>query len=150
MILPNCNGFPRVGRIIGIDWGARRTGVAVSDPSREYVFVREPIVMARGDMDVARKIADVAISEDVVGIVMGLPVHTDGAESDVAARVRECAAAVATYCGLPICFVPENLTSVAAQESMGRVRVRDIKERLDSESARVILENAIAILNRNN
>ena len=49
---------------------------------------------------------------------------------------------------LPICVLEENLTSVVAQEEMGRVRVRDLKEKLDSESARVILENAIAIINR--
>ena len=42
----------------------------------------------------------------------------------------------------------ENLTSVAAQEEMGRVRVSDIKKKIDSESARVILENAIAMINR--
>lgn len=53
-----------------------------------------------------------------------------------------------TYVDLPICFIDENLTSFAAQESMGRVRVSDIKRRLDSEAARVILENAIAIINR--
>ena len=49
---------------------------------------------------------------------------------------------------LPICGIEENLTSLAAQEDMGRVRVRDLKQRLDSESARVILENAIAMINR--
>ena len=61
-------------------------------------------------------------------------------------------AAEASYrmgCGLVrICTVEENLTSAAAQESMGRVRVRELKERLDSESARVILENAISMINR--
>ena len=45
-------------------------------------------------------------------------------------------------------MIEENLTSVSAQESMGRVRVRDLKVCLDSESARVILENAIAMINR--
>ncbi len=37
MILPDFKAFPRVGRILGIDWGLRRIGVAVSDPSREFV-----------------------------------------------------------------------------------------------------------------
>ena len=45
-------------------------------------------------------------------------------------------------------MIEENLTSATAQENMGRVRVRELKERLDSESARVILENAIAMINR--
>ncbi len=150
MILPDCNAFPRAGRILGIDWGERRTGVAVSDPMREFVFTRAAIVMPRGGGDVARKIIDVAVDEGVVGIVMGLPVHADGTESDTANAVRRTAAQMCTYSDLPILFIPENLTSVTAQEDMGRVRRRDIKEKLDSESARVILENAIAILNRRN
>ena len=49
--------------------------------------------------------------------------------------------------GVPI-GIEENLTSYTAQENMGRVRVRELKERLDSESACVILENAIAMINR--
>ncbi len=151
MILPDCNGFPRVGRVLGVDWGARRTGVAVSDPMREFVFTRPAIVVARGAVDdLARRIIDVAVDENVVGIVMGLPVHADGAESETADAVRRTAAQMCTYSDLPILFIPENLTSHAAQEDMGRVRRRDIKEKLDSESARVILENAIAILNRQN
>jgi RNase H-fold protein (predicted Holliday junction resolvase) len=62
--------------------------------------------------------------------------------------VREFVAVLSKKIDLPIILVEENLTSVIAQESMGRVRVRDIKEKLDSESARVILENAIALINR--
>ena len=48
MILPNFNDFPRTGRILGVDWGARRTGVAVSDASREFVFTRPAILSGRG------------------------------------------------------------------------------------------------------
>ena len=94
MILPDFKGFPRTGRIMGVDWGLARIGLAVSDPSRDFVNK------------------------------------------------------LATKTELPICMLEENLTSVAAQESLGRVRVHDIKQKLDSESARVILENAIAIIKR--
>ncbi len=151
MILADCNAFPRSGRILGIDWGARRTGVAVSDPSREFVFVRDAIVASRGgQFNLAAAIANVARDEGVVGIVMGLPVHSEGTESDTAAAVRACAEQICEEIDLPIFFIPENLTSHAAQESMGRMRVSDIKANLDSMAARVILENAIAILRRCN
>ncbi len=149
MILADCNGFPSAGRVLGIDWGAVRTGVAVTDPSREFVFVRDAIVVTHSG-DIAGRIAHVARDEGVCGIVFGLPVHADGTESDTAAEVRRCAAQVDAELNLPVMFVPENLTSVAAQEDMGRVRVRDIKAKLDSEAARVILENAIAIVKRCN
>ena len=148
MILPDFKAFPRVGRIIGVDWGARRVGVAVSDETRGFVFARSTINVGCGD-DVATIVARVATDERAVGIVVGLPLYPDGAESDTTKMVREFICALSQKTDLPIVTVEENLTSVSAQESMGRVRVRDIKERLDSESARVILENAIALINRN-
>ncbi|MBR4859869.1 MAG: Holliday junction resolvase RuvX [Alphaproteobacteria bacterium] len=147
MILADFKAFPRSGRIIGVDWGARRVGLAVSDESREFIFTRPVINVGRGD-DVAALVACAAGDERVVGIVVGLPLYPDGAESDTTKMVREFVDVLSQKTDLPIVMVEENLTSVSAQESMGRVRVRDIKERLDSESARVILENAIALINR--
>ena len=148
MILPDFKAFPRVGRILGIDWGLRRIGVAVSSPDREFVFVRDAIVMPRGANAHAVRVADLAREENVVGIVVGLPVRGDGTESDTTKMVREFVDDLSRQVDLPICMIEENLTSAAAQENMGRVRVRDLKKNLDSESARVILENAIAIINR--
>ncbi len=147
MILPDFKAFPRTGRIIGVDWGARRTGIAISDASREFVFTRSTI-MVRNSADIASRIADIAQREGAVGIVIGLPVRSDGTESDTTVMVREFANRLANLTDLPICFIEENLTSITAQEQMGRVRRIDIKQRLDSESARVILENAIAVIRR--
>lgn len=148
MILPDFKAFPRSGRVLGIDWGLRRIGVAVSDPTRDFVFVRDAIVLPRGAVNHADLVVETAVRENVVGIVVGLPLYPDGTESNTTKMVREFVADLATKTNLPICMIEENLTSVSAQESMGRVRVRDLKVRLDSESARVILENAIAMINR--
>ncbi len=150
MILPNFNDFPRSGPVMGIDWGARRTGVAVSDGTRDFVFARPVVVAERGASSVARQIAELARTENVAGIVIGLPLRMDGTESDTTDMVRRFATELCTYTDLPIVFIDETLTSASAQESMGRVRVSDIKRGLDSESARVILENAIAVINRLN
>jgi len=147
MIIADFKDFPRAGRIIGFDWGARRTGVAVTDENRGFVFVRSPIVAGRGD-DVARQIADMAVAEHAVGIVIGLPLRTDGTESDTTKMVRDVAERVAEYTDLPICFIDESLTSSTAAEENRFSTVKDIKEKLDSESARIILENAIAVIKR--
>lgn len=147
MILPDFKAFPPVGRILGIDWGLRRIGLAVSDPGRDFVFARDVVTVPQG-ADAAQIIASHAQKEQVVGIVIGLPVRSDGTESDTTKMVRDFADALARVVSMPIVFVEENLTSFAAQEDMGRVRVTELKKRLDSESARVILENAIAIINR--
>lgn len=148
MILPDFKAFPRYGRIVGIDWGARRVGVAVSDPERNFVFVRDALKFVRGDTSQAVRVARLVAEEGGVAIVVGLPIRNDGTESETTKMVRDFVADLERETDLPICMIEENLTSMVAQESMGRVRVRDIKERLDSESARVILENAIALINR--
>lgn len=145
MILPDFKAFPKKGRVIGIDWGARRVGVAISDIDRQMVFVRPVIDSGKAGDEILKIIAD----ENVVGIVLGLPLYSDGTESETTVLVRNFANELSNKTDLPIVFIDESFSSVYAQESMGRVRVRDIKQKLDSESARVILENAIAVINRN-
>ena len=144
MIMPDFKDFPRAGRIIGFDWGLRRTGVAVSDESREFVFVREPIV--GGDM--AQQMAKMAEKEKAVGIVLGLPMRTDGSESETTKMVRDVAKQIATYTNLPICFIDESLTSSTAAEETKLRTIKDVKTKLDSQAARIILENAIAVIKR--
>ncbi|MBR2511006.1 MAG: Holliday junction resolvase RuvX [Alphaproteobacteria bacterium] len=148
MILPDFKAFPHSGRLLGIDWGLRRIGVAVSDAGHDFVFVRPVVVVPRGADNHANLVADIAKKESVVGIVVGIPLYSDGSDSDTTKMVRMFIDALAKVTDLPICTIEENLTSAAAQENMGRVSVSKLKENLDSESARVILENAIAMINR--
>jgi putative Holliday junction resolvase len=148
MILPDFKAFPHNGRLLGIDWGLRRIGVAVSDAGHDFVFVRPVVLVPRGADNHANLIADIAKKESVVGIVVGLPLYSDGSDSDTTKMVRMFIDALAKVTDLPICTIEENLTSAVAQENMGRVSVSKLKENLDSESARVILENAIAMINR--
>ncbi len=148
MILPDFKAFPHSGRLLGIDWGLRRIGVAVSDAGHDFVFVRPVVVVPRGADNHANLVADIAKKESVVGIVIGLPLYSDGSDSDTTKMVRMFIDALAKVTDLPICTIEENLTSAVAQENMGRVSVSKLKENLDSESARVILENAIAMISR--
>jgi putative Holliday junction resolvase len=147
MILPNFKDFPKSGRVIGIDWGARRTGIAITDESREFVFVR-PVVVALNSDDLVEKITQIINSENVSGVVVGLPLRMDGTESDTTQNVRAFVSALEKHLNVPICMLDETLSSASAQEDMGRVRRVDIKQKLDSESARVILENALSIIKR--
>ena len=149
MILSDFKVFPRTGRLIGIDWGARRTGVAVTDDSRGFVFTRSPI-LSHNSAELVRAVMDLVVAERVVGIVIGLPLRTDGSESDTTKMVRGFADALAKKTDVPIVCIDETSSSTAAQEQMGRVRRTDIKEKLDSNAARIILENAIALMGRKN
>jgi len=147
MILSDYKDFPRAGRIISLDWGLRRCGVAVSDESREFSFTRPQLYIKSQD-ELIQKVLDIISEEKIIGIVIGLPLFSDGSESDTTKMVREFADSLSKNTDLPIVFVEENLTSAAAQEEIGRKSISKIKQELDSVSAKIILENAIAILKR--
>jgi putative Holliday junction resolvase len=134
MIITNFKDFPRNGRLMGIDWGARRIGTAVSTPDLGFVFPRGILTFA--------EIIKTIESEKIVGVVIGLPLHVDGTDSDTTKQVRQFAAQLESATDLPIAFIEENLTSVVAAE---RTHTR---QSLDSESAAIILENAISVIKR--
>ena len=136
-----------MGRIISLDWGLRRCGIAVSDESREFTFIR-PQLYIKVQEELIQNVLGIISEEKIVGIVIGLPLFSDGSESDTTKMVRDFADSLAKNTDLPIVFVEENLTSAAAQEEIGRKSLSKIKQELDSVSAKIILENAIAILKR--
>lgn len=147
MILPNYKDFPRVGRIIGLDWGGRRCGVAVSDEKRSFVFER-PQITIKNQNELVDAVLGLISEEQVSGIVIGLPLHADGTDSETTKAVREFADMLATKSDLPIIFIEENLTSATAEQEIGHKNMSKMKQELDSVSARIILENAIALLKR--
>jgi len=147
MILSDYKDFPRNGRIIGLDWGLRRCGVAISDENRGFVFVR-PQITVKTQNELIQKVVGIISTDKVSGIVLGLPLHADGTDSDTTKMVREFADCLSEKTDLPIIFVEENLTSAAAQEEIGCKSIPKIKQELDSVSAKIILENAIALLKR--
>ena len=147
MILRDYKDFPRIGRIIGIDWGLRRCGIAIADESRDFVFVRPQLYVKNQD-ELIQDILNIINEDKIVGVVLGLPLHADGSDSDTTKMVREFANSLASKTDLPIIFVEENLTSSAAQEEIGRKSISKIKQELDSVSAKIILENAVSILKR--
>jgi len=147
MIFDNYKDFPRVGRIIGLDWGAHRCGVAISDDMRDFVFVRPQINVKNTD-ELINAVLKICDDENVVGIVIGLPLRSDGTDSDTTVAVRAFAKSLSEKTDLPIIFIEENLTSYTAQEELGGADITKIKKELDSLSARIILENAISLLKR--
>lgn len=147
MILSDYKDFPKKGRIIGIDWGARRCGLAVSDENHDFVFTR-PQVYIKNQEELVGSILTLVNEEKISGIVIGLPLYSDGTDSDTTKAVRDFAVMVSEKTSIPIIFIEENLTSNAAQEEIGRKSITKIKQELDSVSAKIILENAIAMLKR--
>lgn len=126
--------------MLGIDYGERRIGLALSDPLR---IIATPFdVLERTDLasDLA-SIAKVIDDEDVHELVVGQPNNTDGTRSDMVARVESFVAKLLEVRSLPVHWVDESFTSLEAEELL-RAESRDWrvrKRRIDKVAAQIIL-----------
>jgi len=134
-------------RVIGIDVGARRIGLAISDATRTLARPLEALAVAddRDAVDrVAARIAELARDEDgVAGIVVGVPRRLDGSATDATARATAFVDALRARTGLPVATEDERLTSVEAESRLS-ARERDWKKRkakIDAAAAAIILQD---------
>jgi putative pre-16S rRNA nuclease len=135
-------------RTVGLDVGARRIGVAVSDATGTLARPLGVLLPAGLDVDaldvVAREIARLASEEDGVGaIVVGLPRRLDGTPTDMTTRIEQFARALGAKTSLPVTLQDERLSS---REAESRLAVRDKdwrsrKAKLDAAAAAIILQD---------
>lgn len=140
-------------RVVGLDVGERRIGVAVSDPTRTLarpVGALQTTGLAGDAIDrAAAEIARLAGEEDgVATVVVGLPRRLDGTASDMTPKVQIFAARLGERTLLPIALQDERLSSREAEGRLA-VRVKDWrvrKARLDAAAAAVILQDYLDAL----
>ena len=127
-------------RIIGLDHGSRRIGVAIGDTETGMAFARLAIRRRNLDHDLAL-IGELCTGEEASQVVVGLPLNMDGTEGPQAAAAREFGERVRGI-GLGVAYEDERLTSWEAAERMGSGggRARRESGELDSEAARLILQ----------
>jgi putative Holliday junction resolvase len=135
------------GRVLAIDVGARRVGLAISDASRTLARPLETIAVA-GEADavdrIARRIAELdGEDEGIAAIVVGMPSSLDGTPTPQTATVIAFIARLKTRTPLPIATEDERLTSREAESRLA-VREKDWrkrKARLDAVSAAIFLQD---------
>ena len=133
------------GRLLGVDFGETRTGIAVSDISR---FLASGIGNVRGGaLDrSAELIAKKADEYSAVGVVIGLPRNMDGSEGARAERVRALAVALEERAPhLAVALLDERLSTVSASRYLNATDTRGQKRKqvIDTLSAEIILQNAL-------
>jgi putative holliday junction resolvase len=133
-------------RTLGIDFGERRIGLAISDPEGRIALPLTTLER-RNDRSAARAIAEIARREGVERLVLGEPVGLDGARGPAAERVRRFGRRLEEVSGLAVSFVGEALTSVEAAERLRAAGVDPRKEpgRIDAVAAQILLEEALAL-----
>lgn len=133
------------GRILGVDFGDVRTGLAVSDASR---FLASGIgyVSPGGIEKTAAAVAEIARTQGVSAIVVGLPKNMDGSEGFRAERCREFAALLKGKLeGIVVVMIDERLTTVSASRYLNETNTRGAKRKgvIDTLSAQIMLQNAL-------
>jgi putative Holliday junction resolvase len=133
-------------RVLAIDVGHRRVGLAISDPTRTLARPLATLTVNADDAidRVAHEIAQLAADEDGVSeIVIGMPVRLDGSPGDQTAHVTAFVAALRTRTTIPIRVADERLTSREAESRLA-VNERDWRKRkkiLDAAAAAVFLQD---------
>lgn len=132
------------GRLLALDLGAKRVGVAVSDEMR--LTVRPlPALRRTNWKQLVRETAALCEGLDVREVVVGLPLRLDGSEGDAAQDARRAARTLADELGLVVRLQDERLTSFAAEDALREQGFSrdEIKKRVDSEAAAIILRDFI-------
>ena len=125
-------------RILGVDPGSRRIGLALSDEDGRIALPLDTLVRA-GD-DAAQAVADRARDEGAREIVIGLPLEMDGTDGPAAKRARRFATAVERASGVRVVLWDERLTTVAAERALREAGVKGAaKKRVVDQAAATLL-----------
>ncbi len=135
--------IPRAGRILAVDWGERRFGIAVSDDSQIIASPLRTLTRRSGKRFPMPAFLELARAEQAIGVVVGLPLSPEGEEGAAAESARELARSIATRSQLPVELLDERMTTARAlaaiREQGGSTRGR--RDEVDALAASVLLQN---------
>jgi putative Holliday junction resolvase len=131
-------------RVLGVDFGEKRIGLAVSDPTGKIATPLETVHRRAGKRPPLAEIERIAEPLGVEHVVVGLPLDLRGEENDWCREVREVGRKIGERLGVSVSFVDERLSSVRAEravrESGLKKAERERKERVDAAAAQLILQ----------
>jgi putative Holliday junction resolvase len=134
--------LPATGRLLAIDWGELRLGLALSDETQVLATPLETLTRRRGKRFPMPRFLELVAQHRPAGIVVGLPLSPEGTESPASAAARELAQAVGLRTGLPVDLWDERMSTARAlaaiQEQGGSTRGR--KSDVDALAASVVLQ----------
>ncbi len=134
--------LPKSGRLLAIDFGERRIGIAVTDPLQITAQARETL-QVRDWREAISRIKAMAGELQIQGIVIGLPVSLNGNEGTMADKVRKFADALQREIQLPIVLWDERLTSLQAERTLREFNLKpsEHKDKVDRLAAYFLLRN---------
>jgi len=131
--------------VLGIDFGSKRIGLAISDAQGQFAFPM-PILERSSTRNDLRALNVLIQERNVERIVVGLPLRLTGAKAREARIVTEFASRLASESGLPVDLFDERLTTVEAQRTLRECHVPSRRHRktIDSIAAAILLRTYLA------
>jgi putative holliday junction resolvase len=135
--------IPTAGRILAIDWGEVRIGLALSDETQTLASPLGTLVRRAGKRFPMGRLLELVSGNELIGIVVGLPLTSEGLEEESAVAARTLAEMVARRTGLPVVLWDERMSTAralrAVREQGGTTRGR--KGDIDALAASVLLQH---------
>lgn len=136
------------GRIVALDYGRRRIGVAVSDPGRVLASPHSTIEHRAPPGEPPAALLDLLKSLAPAEVLVGIPLNMDGSEGDMVVEARRFGSRIEELLGLPVTERDERLSSIEADRRIREAGVsrgkRREKGRRDMVAAAVLLEDFLA------
>ena len=136
-------------RLLGIDPGKKRVGLAISDEDK---LVSTPLktIVKKNNSDLAKEIKEIIEENNIKGIVVGNPINMDGSKGPSAQSANDFAKYLSNNISIPVTMWDERLSSQAAFNLSSNLDINTSKkvEKLDQNAASFILQGAIDYIRR--
>ncbi len=125
-------------RYLAIDYGTKRTGLAICDQAET---IASPLMVIQGQKELIKKISEIIEAENVDAVVLGLPINMDGSEGPQAELVLKFGKKLQNRLKIPVLLQDERLSSFGAEEKLisANYTRKKKKKRLDAVAAAEIL-----------
>ena len=136
-----------MGRILGVDYGERRIGLAISDQTKRIAFPYMVIINKNLNfiLEFLKKICE---EKEIESLVIGLPLALSGKDTLQTKRVRQFSKNIETL-GLPVSLQDERLSSLSAKKSLIKEKIKTghNKEKIDERAATIFLQQFLDMIN---
>lgn len=145
-VISDFSFVPETGRIIALDLGTKRVGVAVCDELQ--ITARPlPVIFRRNWKELLKTISALIVEFDAVALVLGLPYNFDGSESEMSREARRLHRNFSLSLSIPVFLQDERATSFEARGKLWKqgADFKEMRQRVDGEAAAIILNDFLAL-----
>ncbi len=144
--ITDIRGFPSKGRLVALDPGTKKVGVAVCD-ELQLTVRRVKTIKRTSWKKLLSEVSSILEDFDAVGLIVGLPLNSDGSESEMSAEASDMARKFALSLSVPVTLQDERTTTYQARRNLwdrGKSE-ESVRELVDAEAAALILEDFLSM-----